>query len=510
MGRYDLSQKRTVLFEVAIMSTVWVFVAMGAELPTESTVIPVSADKRLYAQTGNTCTETNFYQLLIKHIPPLRHARGQRWPMIMWSGGTFDPQPKETYQALLARGLTQHIQLDAKMLSTAKALQAAGSPVIVVQGAGGPWPASLAGTPELWAHQFTNAFKPTDHLRPCLAIFTGWAANADKERATLRQFKEASVVVHAVWMDWEGDPLFQGDTYIQAAQCRRCRETLPPWVLASEENFRRYSWRLYNDLIAAYLAAPVREIFPACSVANWNIVVTIGRPVLHWTGDRPISPGLPGMLTAMNPVAYGSTYYFTDHWKKEYPLDMEHVDQFYTHLLLHEVTGNAVNAAAYAPEKEMIPWVCRWCPDNKDPRIPVMSRERYREVLRHHWLRGVDGMQIYNASPKGYEDMAVYEVADAVAVYDEMLEFKEYLDEGEPFGLDLPKAQDDGVLWSGLRRAQSAVVRVFKQGGGKAEIVVEPWPGKKALLQATDKGRTYLLKLDNDLVRVETLATRKE
>lgn len=495
---------------MAVLSVVWALVAMGAEPPTESTVIPVSADKRLYAQRGNTCTETNFYQLLVKHIPPLRHARGQRWPMIMWEGGTFDPQPKETYQALLARGLTQHIQLDAKMLSTAKALQAAGSPVIMVQGAGGSWPAELAGAPELWAHQFTNAFKTTGHLRPCLAIFTGWAINADKVRATLRQFKEAGVTVQAVWMDWEGDPLFQGDAYIQAAQCRRCREILPTWVLASEDNFRRYSWRLYNDLIAAYLAAPVREIFPACSVANWNIVVTIGQPVLHWTCDKPISPGLPGMLTAMNPVAYGQTYYFTDYWKKEYPLDMEHVDQFYTHLLLHEVTGNAVNAAAYAPEKEMIPWVCRWCPDNADPRIPVMSRERYREVLRHLWLRGVDGMQIFNPSRKGYEDMAVYEVADAVAVYDEMLEFKEYLDEGEPFGLDLPKAQDNGVLWSGRRRAQSAVVRVFKQGGGEAEIVVEPWPGKKSRLQATDQGRTYLLKLDNNLVRVEKLATRKE
>ncbi|MBU0714238.1 MAG: hypothetical protein KJ964_02640 [Verrucomicrobia bacterium] len=118
-----------------------------------------------------------------------------------------------------------------------------------------------------------------------------------------------------------------------------------------------------------------------------------------------------------------------------------------------------------------------------------MSRARYRELLRHLWLRGVDGMQIFNPSRKGHED---------VAAYDEMLEFKEYLDEGEPFKLNLPKAQDDGVLWSGLRRAQSALVRLFKQGGGEAEIVVEPWPGKKVRLQATDNW-TCLLKLDNDL-----------
>ena len=475
--------------------------AAEAPLP-ESNAIPLSADVRLYAEKGCTYSETNLYERLIKHLPPLRHARGRRWPMILWSGGSFEPQPKEITMALLARGLAQHIQLDTNMLPSAQALQAAGAPVIMVQGAAGAWPASLAGAPELWAHQFTNAFKPDEHLRPCLSIFTGWATNADKVRATLRRFKEAGVTVDAVWMDWEGDPLFQDDSYEQACQCRRCRETLPARVLASKDSFRRYSWRLYNDLIGAYLAAPVRETFPSCSVANWNIVVSIGQPVLHWTGNSPISPGLPSLLTAMNPVAYGQTLYFSDYWKKEYPFNVEHVDQFYTHLLLHEVTGNAANAAVYAPETATIPWVCRWCPDDMDPRIPVMSRERYREVLRHHWLRGVDGMQIFNPSRKGYEDMAVHEVEDAVAVYDEMLEFKDYLDAGEPFGLELPRAQDDGVLWSGLRRESSAVVRVFKQGGGTAEVVVEPWSGRKVALQATDKGHTYVLTLDKDQVQV--------
>lgn len=49
MGRYDSSLKRVVLIEATVMSTVWVFVTMGADLPRESTIIPVSMDK------GYTC-----------------------------------------------------------------------------------------------------------------------------------------------------------------------------------------------------------------------------------------------------------------------------------------------------------------------------------------------------------------------------------------------------------------------------------------------------------------------
>jgi len=102
----------------------------------------------------------------------------------------------------------------------------------------------------------------------------------------------------------------------------------------------------------------------------------------------------------------------------------------------------------------------------------------------------------------GFEDIAVAEVQDAVAVYDEMLVYRDFLDHGTPIGLDLPQMQDSGVLWSGLRWGNRAIVRTFKQGGGSTSVTIEPWKGKKITLKATAKGETRELVLKGGQVRV--------
>lgn len=440
---------------------------------------------------------------LQREVPPLKHARGKRWPMILWECVSFEPQKPEVYQALLARGIAQHIRLDAAMLPAAQAIQKAGSPVIMMEGSAGPWPANLAGPAERWAHQFDAGYKPPpgpDHyVKPCLGLFEGWAKNADRVRGILRKFQEAGVTVDAIWVDWEGDPA--GEQFQQASHCRRCREMLPKWVLASKQNCADYCARLRAALLDAYLAAPAREIFPKCSLTNWHVVFsTPERPAVFWN-NRVKPPSMPGLMET-NPIAYGNTV-FWEFWNKSWPLDREHVDQFYTHLLVREVSDNAYNMMRYAPEKQSIPWVIRWCPDDESPTIPLMSRARYREVLRHLWLRGVDAMQVFNASRPGYDDIVFAEVADAVAIYDEMLAYARFLDDGAVLCTDSPKVQDDGVLWSGRRAEKEAVVRVFKQGGGTAAITLEPWPGKRIELKASDSGETYLLRLEGEAVKAE-------
>ena len=91
----------------------------------------------------------------------------------------------------------------------------------------------------------------------------------------------------------------------------------------------------------------------------------------------------------------------------------------------------------------------RWCPDINDPKIPLMSREAYRESLRHMWLRGVDGMQIFQPLRPGYQHIVKGEVYDAVEVYDEMVEHREFLERGEILCADVPGLQDGGVSGPG-------------------------------------------------------------
>lgn len=184
-------------------------------------------------------------------------------PMILWEAGPFEVQAPEVYQMLLARGFMQHIRMDEKMIPLAKALQAAGSPVIMMEGEGGRWPSSLAGAPANWQHDFGGTYTPKGPVLSCPVLASGWQINADKIRATLQKFKDAGVTVDAVWMDWEGDPVDGEDRYEQALHCQRCRGLLPKGALADQKAFNDYCWRRYLDLIGAYLAAPVAEIFPA-------------------------------------------------------------------------------------------------------------------------------------------------------------------------------------------------------------------------------------------------------
>jgi len=94
----------------------------------------LSGEEPLYAKKGPEQKDFAWLPAIIQHVSPLKHERGDRLPLILWELGPFTPQPAETYRALLARGLTQHIRLDTNHIAIAQALQAAGSTVIIMQG----------------------------------------------------------------------------------------------------------------------------------------------------------------------------------------------------------------------------------------------------------------------------------------------------------------------------------------------------------------------------------------
>ncbi len=260
----------------------------------------------------------------------------------------------------------------------------------------------------------------------------------------------------------------------------------PPVLVARSEPSGR--------LLDTYLAAPVLEVFPRALVTNWMAVFsTAERPALYWSNDA-VPPGLPGVMNASNPVAYGNNLFWERSWRSDYPLTRQQVDRFYMQLLLRMVSADTANRLRFRPECRSVPWVARWCPDVPDEGLtPILSRQAYREALRHLWLRGVDGMQIFNATRPGYEDEVFAEVEDAVAVYDELLEHAEFLEHGAVLNTAVPDIRDDGLLWSGLRLGDRALVRAVKQGDGEATATVEIWPGQPTTIAAARQGRTLLL-----------------
>ena len=486
MGKSQIRRRLNALVVAANISALFLGAALLAGCAS-----PVPEPPLYPPQADGDKDPIDWWKVIEERIKPLAHDRGERWPLILWNNGGYDPLRQETARMLLSRGITQHIRLDPSMIPAAQALARAGSPVIVMESKSGTWPYPLAGDPSQWAHQYgDDADVPEDWRNlPSPTLFNGWAEAASRIRRTLEAFRRAGATIDAAWLDYEGEP--RGASFEAAKASPSTMELLPARAAESKRAFYLFRSQLWMKLVSTYVAAPIREVFTKASVTNWMASLSApDRPVLGWQDQALPSLGV-SMFTATNPVAHGIDLYFYHAWKEDYPLDRDHVDRLYTHLLLRQVSDDAYNRGRMAPYLKSVPWVGRWVPLDRDKATPVMSRESYREALRHLWLRGIDAMQVFNSGANA--EWRIGEVEDTVAVYGEMLAFGKFLEEGRVMNFDYPGVQEDGVLWSGLRLERDAVVRVASQTHSTAWL--EPWEGRWVRLPIPAGGATYLLTL---------------
>lgn len=431
---------------------------------------------------------------LIDCLPPLQHSRGNRWPLVLWDdGGSPAGLAPATVQKLLARGIVPHVRLSRDWIPVARAIQAAGAPVVVLEGRAGVWPYDLE--PD-WALRYPLELEPPQAWRdqPAPYKLAGWAKAARQLRQVLEAFRAAGIRVDAVWLDYENQPSTLSYAAVKASP--EAVSVLPAAAMSSEQAFRDYRRQLWLQLLSAYVAGPTRELYPDASVSNWAYTLSSdAAPILSWHNWRhpPVSATL---FTHTEPIAYGIDTAFQAVWHGDAPRSQARVDAIYLHILLRQVSADAWNRRRTAPYLGAVAWVARWVADHPDWGTPVMSRTAYREALRQLWLRGLDAMQVFNPQREGHPEMTLAEVQDAAAVYDEMLAYRELLDHGEVMSYRVPAPDEPGVLWSGLREGDRAVVRVLRLPGGPDQVELEAWPGIRISLPADAAGATYLLSRD--------------
>nr|CRH05052.1 protein of unknown function [Candidatus Magnetococcus massalia] len=428
-------------------------------------------------------------------IPPLKHPRQGRWPMIMWSSGNYRPLERGEIQLLLDRGLTQHLPLDKRAIPAALALQEAGSPVILLEARGGNWPYNWQTAP--WSVEALDGKPLPDNqrkLNPLPTLFTGWGKAANHIRRTLRAFKKAGVTVDAIWLDWENQPMSAKRRALLNSPT--AREHLPARALRDSRSFRHYRRQLWNQLMSTYVAAPAREIYPKVSITNWVITLSSSTfPVRDWYGRPHPHLGMT-LFTETNPIAYAIDTFYLKIEDELVEWDQEHVNQAFTHVVLRQVSADSYNRNHYAPWLGSVPWVGRWVPDHlESDAAPTMSRSRWREALRHIWLRDINSMQIFNPIRSGYQQYMHAEVEDAVAIYDEMLAYHDFLNQGQVLNYRYPKLQDSAVLWSGLKLKERALIRTFRGPLSPPEIKLEPWKGQTITLPLPKGGSSWMLTL---------------
>ena len=412
-------------------------------------------------------------ETIAKEVPPLRNNPGNRMPMIMWHGVGFEVLQPDQIEILKRRGLCQHLQLEELMIPAAKALAEAGVPVILMEGRSDSWPYSLADQlagppgdrlpgnrppgdrppgdwvpgdwvpgdwlpgdwlPGDWAHQFDLTFVPpwfgkeesSQWHGACPHRTEGWAVLERKTRELMQKFKDAGVRVDAVLVDYEGDPYPWPHLFDQLRHCRRCRKELPAEVIHDRSAWRNYCWKQYVTLYDQHFAKPVRDVFPDCLVTNWHVVYSSdAMPVRYFVSDVTLPELQPKYFSATNPIAYASDAAWRNFWNPNDRLTQATVDDFYRREILHQVRSDRRNRVlSHALDVRSIPWVARVCRiegDNGEP-VPIMSRKNYRRALGQLWKLGIYGMQVFNPMHEGYEELALLELQDAVAAYDQMLE----------------------------------------------------------------------------------------
>lgn len=429
---------------------------------------------------------------LLECVPPLQHERGGRWPLIFWHGPQWKGASDEDLKAYAARGIVPTVRLEIDDIPRAQRLQHLGLPVIALEGKGGAWPYSEAGDPKRWALDLPPDANIPERWRrePDPLHLDLWAKAADHLREVMRAFQAAGVTLDAAWLDYEGAPSVLDYEALRAAP--KARAKLPVAALATPQSFAVYRRQQWIQLMSAYVAAPIREFYPSASVANWiHLLSSPWHPARSW--DNWHHPDLSATLfTATNPVAYGIDIAFLNISPAGREPDRAGVDRTYMHILLRQVSADAYNRAVKAPYLHAVPWVARWVRDLEDRRTPVMSRAAYREALRHLWLRGTAAMQVFNPLRDSHPGEALAEVQDAVTVYDEMLVWRDQLDQGEVMNYLVPSYDDRGVLWSGLRTADSALVRVYPLSeDAPASIELTVWPGQAVTLPVLHGGANY-------------------
>jgi hypothetical protein len=440
-------------------------------------------------------------------VPNLQRDRGKRWPLMIWDVRSGEPFTDKTAKMLLERGIVAPVRLDVAAIPVAQQVQKSGAPVILLDVKSGSWPYELMGDPAKWALTFAKDAQVNEAWRrtPVPGRLEGWEVAAQRLREILREFREAGVRVDAVWFDYENAPA--NVPYEAAKASKEAGKEIPAAALVNAEAFDRYRRQLWIQLLSTYIAAPVREIYPSASVTNWMAVLSSPEiPVIGWN-NKPLPPAGPTLLSASNPVAYGVDAGFLALWDKDVPADRRDIDRAYLHLLLRQVSADAANRRRLAPQIDAFAWVARDHKTLTDRTAPSMSRAAYREALRHLWLRGVDGMQIYNGLRTGHSAIALAEVQDAATVYDELLKHRDFLEQGEVMNLETPPPSHDGALWSGLRLGDQALVRAVSLTGIDITAEIGGWQGFSLPVTATVDGVTYVLRLNREAGRMEVVSS---
>ena len=442
---------------------------------------------------------------LARVVKPMRHDMKARMPLVLWnfplprnddlvklrSDGTL----RKHIDTLAARGIVPTVEMGwewtpAGAMAMARTLQEAGRPVYVLL----PRVDLLEGT----AYRDCNAWgEGPDATRrgetrkwPCLPLADP-KLTAEWLRGQLQPFKDAGIPLAAVWFDDECLPHPWNGCYEAQRASAECRKHYPAGVMDNFAAFRKWADAFRFDLFTKGAAEPVKAMFPGVLVGEY--------------GDEVSGTDKRYGLDVQMPSAYANTCDLPRAFKDR-QVTQPAADLFYFRQLLEIVSRASAKVIA---GKLSMPYISRFVVDNPDEkyRFP-MSQDVYRELVRHVWLRGADGLYLFNlgypTTPQTVTaEFSFQSVEDARSVTDELLAHREFLDKGAAMTFAVPKAVDAEAVWSGRRLPGGrCLVRAVSLGKDDSRVRVGVAEGVAVELDAPRSGATYVISAAGDVRKV--------
>lgn len=465
------------------------------------------------AQGRRSMSQSEIIRQVLAATEPLQFPRGDRLPLYVWVltgvGTDDDAEAEAILRELDARGLAviapwhpaRREQTLAEGLRLARLQQRLGLPITINATAclysffnGDPATFHLAddGTPF-----FDDSFSPRRKMGCPFTLQPRIPIIREQVEFFLRAYQAEGLSIDFIFADWEIDgPLEWNEAWAASKRCRRCRENIP-----NLEDFRAFQQALRalrSDLQREVFAEPVKARFPQAMVGNYAVYPHGGYRYWYDYFEQEPPPEVPCLIdrraryrpwahefartgyTCAMPVVY--TWYRLFNW---YDFDQPDYRWFYNLLLVGSNAGQ--HTPAKVPLISFVHWHTTSPPKEPDPSVKQFSAEKYQELLWHLLLRGHDTFFLWCPREETAEEVRLVH-----QVYAAALEFREFLDRGEPVTFAVPP--QPGPVVSGLRLGDRVLVRRtdFEDTRGPVTLTVE---GRRLGVSRVE-GRCQVLRLE--------------
>lgn len=416
-------------------------------------------------------------KIVLENTEPLKWSRGNRLPLYLWPVMDVDTgndaETESIIRQLDDRGIAaistwnpeRQEQTLAKGLRVAEIQKRLGLPISINANPctyafcnGDPRTAHISERGEPF---FDDSFSQGRKMGCPFALDFRKPEMKERVESFVKAYKEADLELDFIFADWEIDgPIEWNGAWEASKRCRRCRERIP-----KIDDFSAFQSALRlkrSELQRNMLADTVKFYFPNALVGNYGVYPHDGYRYWYDYFERFVE-GAPYKLD-------GKAKY--RQWFDEFPLtgytfampvvytwseiptwyDFNNIDYrwFYNMLLVGSNAGK--HTPREIPIVSFVHWHTVETTDKLDKSVKQFSEEKYQELLWHLLLRGHNGLFMWCP-----QEQAAVETRLLHQVYAESLQYREFLEHGEPITFDVP--HQPGPVVSGLKLENRLLLR---------------------------------------------------